>query len=340
MRVLILSKLKHILFAHILMIFNLGFGQESRILSLKLVNNFEQDKCKICYLEADTGKGNTSVDFDTKVKVKFSYYTNTSHTDYGYFTLDGKEVAYAKRNRDLGQTFTQNFNTPHKIKSLTVRTGWGNNAIKPGIFGQKLSLQWFEVTGEAKVNNNGTDSSMQALHGYPHDRINQPISSERDDYIEGETYKSMGIFRGAVFPTPSEFGYTAQDSIYPNHPYNKGRYLQFVFDESAAITLFPNKNYAFLIMIDSMGTDKAFTLANKYYGTYPHGHGIRREGNGKFPPKAINPSFPTNHPKNRKAIESAKLPVNFKKRAKIMPGTNGYPDVDTWRDFWFCIEFY
>jgi hypothetical protein len=43
-------------------------------------------------------------------------------------------------------------------------------------------------------------------------------------------------------------------------------------------------------------------------------------------------------PANAKAYASAHFPANLKKRIKIAPGTNGYPDVDTWRDFLFFVE--
>lgn len=322
---------------HLFLVFCKVQAQQPKLLSLKLLSNFDSTQCAVCYLKADVGKGNTSIEFDSKIVIKTSDKRFGSSDGFGYFTPEGKEVAYVKRNRDLGQTFRYNGKEKAKIKAITVRTGWGTNAVRGGMYGQKLSIQWFEVNGNGKLNKNGTDTT-EALHGWPHDRVDKYINPDRDDFIEGETYRSAALYSGATFPTKIDFGFTPADSVQPDHEKNKGRYLQFSFDESATATLEPGKQYAFLIMIDSIGQNRAFALANNFYGSYPEGHGIRRDGDGTFPPKALDLSLPLEHPVNKSAIKSAKFPTDLKKRMQISPGTNGYPDVDTWRDLWFCIE--
>jgi hypothetical protein len=40
---------------------------------------------------------------------------------------------------------------------------------------------------------------------------------------------------------------------------------------------------------------------------------------------------------NEAALRTAHFPADMKARAAIAPGTNGYPDVCTWRDLVFYI---
>lgn len=124
--------------------------------------------------------------------------------------------------------------------------------------------------------------------------------------------------------------------VSPDDQKLKGRYLRFEIPLSANIFLQPQKQYAFGVMIDEMGPEAGFSLANNYYGSYDGGHGIRRDGNGVFPPEPADPSKDFTDPVNKKALEAAHFPTNFQERIKIAPGTNGYPDVCTWRD----LEFY
>jgi hypothetical protein len=78
-------------------------------------------------------------------------------------------------------------------------------------------------------------------------------------------------------------------------------------------------------------------LANNYYGEYDGGHGIRRGGNGIFPPATANSTADFTDRSNKAVMKSAHFPTNFEKRIKIKPGTNGYPDVCTYRDLYFLI---
>jgi hypothetical protein len=43
-------------------------------------------------------------------------------------------------------------------------------------------------------------------------------------------------------------------------------------------------------------------------------------------------------PANAKALAAAHFPADFNERTNIQPGTNGYPDVCTWRDLTFYIQ--
>jgi hypothetical protein len=63
-------------------------------------------------------------------------------------------------------------------------------------------------------------------------------------------------------------------------------------------------------------------LANNYYGEYDGGHGIRRGGNGIFPPATANSTADFTDRSNKAVMKSAHFPTNFEKRIKIKPGTN------------------
>jgi hypothetical protein len=155
----------------------------------------------------------------------------------------------------------------------------------------------------------------------------------------GEKYKSVVLLTGGTFPLPADFGLSDTTSlINPDHQQLKGRLLQFSVAGDFPVVLQKNKKYAFLIMLVNRADNNGFTLANAYNGVYDGGHGIRRDGNGKFPPVKCDPTKDFRDKANFKAYKSAHFPANLQKRAKIRPGTNGYPDVDTWRDLVFYIE--
>jgi hypothetical protein len=292
----------------------------------------------IGYDAADKGPGNTSLAFDGEDVFKWSQPGAAKTESFGYYTPEGREVPYIKRDRDLGQTFTYQGEQPRVLRAITVQLGFGTNAVRPGMYGQKISLQLLEVSGTPRLHQNGSDSTMEAFHGFPHDRAGEHLAHMRDDYLVGEKYRSRYVFTGATFPRKTDFGFAEAEEVPPGHPQLKGRYLRFELPEAPALVLQPGKTYAFLVMVEEQGPHRGFALANQYYGTYPGGHGIRRDGNGQFPPVPADPTRLFAHPANRAALRAAHFPTDLKKRAKIAPGTNGYPDVDTWRDLVFYVE--
>lgn len=273
--------------------------------------------------EPDPG-GNTSVANDTALHCK---------SDGSGYYANGVEMPYYKRNRDLGQTFTWE-GPPARAVRLVVRTGFGNAAVRPGMYGRALSLQFFQVEGTASMHDNGTATPISASHGYPH--VYPDIPSDRDDYLIGESYRSLLVLRGFAFPIAADFGIADTHGPKSDHPALRGRYLSFEWGEAGPF-LEPGQRYAFLLMIDEPGADAAFTLANNYRGRYAGGHGIRREGDGAFPPPPAHPDLPPTDPANRLAAAAARLPENFHERCALPPGTNGYPDVDTHRDLQFWL---
>lgn len=290
----------------------------------------------IAYYEGfDTG-GNTSIAFDADNSYKWSGPSPHKADSFGYFTADNREISYIKRDRDLGQTFRLSGNEARTLSAIIVSTGYGTNAVRPGTYGQPISIQLFEVTGRPVLHDNGTDSTRQASHGFPH---KPPIPHQRDDYYAGETYTSLGVFSGATFPTKEAFGVAdTTRTVSPDHPKLKGRFLRFKLPANSAIRLQPGKQYAFLVLLNQQRANCGFTLANKYLGQYAAGHGIRRDGNGVFPPAPADPSKEFTHSANARALASAHFPADLRQRTAIAPGTNGYPDVDTWRDLQFYVE--
>jgi hypothetical protein len=316
----------------LLLIFLTPFA-EAQDLRVKLVEMPPTANIVAFYEGMDIGTGNTSLEFDSNISIKSSKLKEGEA--FGYFNQRGEEIAYIKRNRDLGQTFRIEGGRPKTLQSIIVSTNHGTNAVRNKMYGQRLSVQIFEVEGIPHLNKNTTDTT-EALHGFPHDRVGKRIEPERDDFWEGEYFKTVRVATGGIFPTEKDFGIVDNEVITPNHPKLKGRLLEFSFVNST-ILLQPLKKYAFMIIIDEAGPERGFALANHYYGTYPDGHGIRRDGSGKFPPVPFDIQKPLDTPENQKAVEDARFPTDFKKRIAIQPGTNGYPDVDTYRDLFFYV---
>jgi uncharacterized protein (DUF2141 family) len=317
-----------------ILIITILFLESKAQLKVSLIKEIPKQNILTFYDGKDMGSGNTSIDFDSEIIIKSSKLK--SGDSFGYFDKNGNEISYVKRNRDLGQTFKIEGNESKILKKIIVSTNHGTNAVRQNMYGQKISVQIFEVIGTPKLNKNGTDTT-EALHGFPHDRVGQKISAERDDYFEGEFYKNITVLRNGVFPSKKEFGVNENEEVSPNHPNLKGRLLEFSFEQPTLIELKPKVTYAFLIMVDELGDRRGFALANNYYGKYPNGHGIRRDGNGNFPPIPYDISAFNDSKTNKKAIDSARFPSDFKKRIKIQPGTNGYPDVCTYRDLYFYV---
>jgi len=308
-------------------------------LTIVIQNTPPSNNIAASYSKSDHGKGNTSLAHDDSNIFKWSGDSPYAHETWGYFDQTGAEIPYIKRDRDLGQTFFFDSEIPKILKSITVRTGFGTNVVRRGMYGQKISIQLFEVIGSPVLNNNGSDSHTEAFHGFPHNRTGDSINTNRDDYFDGEIYQPLKVIRGASFPKPTDFGFLTNDTVpLPEDLNLKGKYLRFLISSDSSILLQPKKQYAFLFMIDEVGAERGFALANNYYGNFEGGHGIRRDGNGIFPPVPANPQLDFIHEKNKEALKAAHFPENFAERIKISPGTNGYPDVCTWRDLEFYIE--
>ena len=153
-------------------------------------------------------------------------------------------------DRDFGQTFTTG-DEGFYLDSITLKLG--TQPIAPSVFGARVSVQLFEVSGNAVVNDNGTKTGKVA------DWCDNP---RVDDFIEGETYTSIGLARSGQMPAflkPSQL-------------------VVLNFRDAERLKLKPKTQYGFLFMFDESAQDRAVAFATNYWSDYAGGHAIRRDG--------------------------------------------------------------
>jgi hypothetical protein len=254
--------------------------------------------------------------------------------------LRWKSQGYFQRNRDLGQVFTpsQDF----RLDAIVLRTGPSDNAVKAGAPGAEVFLQFFEVTGEPRINDSGTGPGEDARHGFSENH-------RCDDYIEGVKYRSMHIVRSGIFPglppTADRSGNPTGDST------GKFHYLRLDLTGADELAFKAGKRYAFMLGFIEPAPERAFTLGNHNaagvnaapsmtdaHDFYHGGWALRREGDGKIPPMMTGgPELPADA-RLRKRLISESLFYPQPARFQLSPTTDGYPDVDTYRDLEFYIE--
>ncbi|MGB7327221.1 MAG: hypothetical protein WBD31_20260 [Rubripirellula sp.] len=276
--------------------------------------------CTIKQVAADKG-GSTSVRNEPAENLKF------------------KTSGYFQRNRDLGQVFVAK--RTGYVERLILRTGNSDAAVLSGTAGQELFVQWFEVVGTPVINDNATPKGTEAKHGYS-------TNHRCDDFIEGITYRSMKVVRGGTFPdlpaTRDADGRSTGDAT------SKLTYMQFKFSGEQRVTLEAGRRYAFLVGLVNPSAESGFTLANSNRASRPDavpdditkessvgGWGIRREGNGGIKPKLLSESEPTVDSEQRSAMLNESMLPDGGKRFELPPQTDGFPDVDTYRDHEFSI---
>ncbi|MBC8032940.1 MAG: hypothetical protein H7Y03_02260 [Chitinophagaceae bacterium] len=252
--------------------------------------------------------------------------------------LAWKEDGYFQRNRDIGQVFTPEKDV--ELQAIVLRTGPTDKAVLENTPGAKMFVQFYQLSGNPTINDNGTPLGTNAKHGFS--------SNHRcDDYIEGVEYKTLQVVKGGVFPKmPITFkGDSAVNS-------DEGR-LRFMRWKIAGppLAFQQNHRYAFIIGFEEPGNGFGFTLANANTAgfnyppsitdendNYKGGWSIRREGDGQV----LLQTFPGNSPpqkqSDRARLYQQSLFDSKLNRWKAAPYTDGYPDVDTYRDLQFFIE--
>lgn len=245
--------------------------------------------------------------FDTGGTTSVRYFDNPQFkADDGYY----------ERSRDLGQIFTIH-GKDVVVDAIVLRTGPSDNAVKAGAAGAALFVQFFEVLGEPRVNDNGTPPGTDATHGFTKNH-------RADDFVEGIRFESIAVVKGGRFP--AEIPPTG-----PSAAAGKLHYFILDFVGRGELRFSAGRRYAFMLGFTEPGPDRSFSLANRNLAADPAppslevgylgGLGIRREGDGKLPPGP--------------APENALFPLGHA-RYFLSPRTEGYPDVDTYRD----LEFY
>ncbi len=247
------------------------------------------------------------------------------------------EDGYYQRNRDLGQVFTAPAGG-FTLDYIVLRTGNGSSAFLPGTGGAPVFIEFFEVTGEPVINNNGTRYDQNPTHGFG---VGANMG-RADDFLEGVTYTPIKVVRNATVPDLRASGD------------GKLTYMKWDLTGSDQLTFDSGKRYAFMVGLEMPGQQVGFTLGNQNNAaarqpesltdgndTYHGGWSIRREGDGTIPPDIYRvngqpSSTPPSDPALRAFYQNQSLFPAGDGRYALSPTTDGYPDVDTYRD----LEFY
>ncbi len=265
---------------------------------------------------------------------------NTSVRNTAAAHLEWKTNGYFQRNRDLGQVFTAERDS--RLEAIVVRTGPDTGAVLSGAPGAKVFVQFFEVTGSPRIDENGTPPGAEARHGFSKNH-------RCDDYITGVEYRPLLVATGATFP---DLPPTRDREGNPNGT-SAGClvYLRWALSGDARLPLEAGKRYAFMVGFEEPGQDRGFTLANanaagvnappSLTDAHDHYHGgwsLRREGDGTLPPTMLSGEEPPRDPAQLTRLRSEALFAQGPARFALPPTTDGYPDVDTYRDLEFYLE--
>ena len=269
--------------------------------------------------------------------------------DYGYFAasdaggstsvrrvdepgLKWKKQGYYQRNRDLGQVFSIPAGDTLQLDAVVLRTGNSGSAILAGNPGAEVYLQLFEVVGRPAVNDNGTPAGAASTHGFTRNH-------RADDFLDGITYRNLLVAGGGRFPElPATTGTGGQ----PGHL----RYLRWDLLGDGELTLPGGRRYAFLVGFSTPAPRQGFTLGNNNLAADPATAALRtdargqawwsmrREGDGTLPPTRRPGVSP---PADSLALKQESL-FGDTHQLELLPTTNGFPDVDTYRVLEFYLE--
>lgn len=240
-----------------------------------------------------------------------------------------KDKGYFRRARDLGQVFT----APHdfELDAIVLRTGNAHLAFLPGAAGAEVFVQFFEVSGNPVINDNGTPPGTKASHGFS-------TNHRCDDFVTGVRFRPLRVFTGGRLPDLATKG--------------DGRltYMKWTVTCQESLRLEKGRRYAFMVGFVEPGPERNFTLANRNNAgsprtpaiadaedTYHGGWGLRREGNGKTPPRMIPGEHAPADPDTLRQLKDESALPGGDARYAIPPTCDGYPDVDTYRDHEFYI---
>jgi hypothetical protein len=265
---------------------------------------------------------------------------NTSVRNTERDRLRWKKEGYFQRNRDLGQVFTPK--TDFELDAIVLRTGPADSAVLSGAPGAEVFLQLFAVVGEPTLHDNGTPRGTASEHGFSKNH-------RCDDYITGVRYLPLMRFEGGIFPdlqpTKNDKGEELSGK--------RGRltYLRWDVTEPETVTLQAGKRYAFMVGFTRPGPERGFTLANDNragrsgpaelggpHDSHAGGWALRREGDGTTPPSMRPSAEPPEDTELLQRMYRESLFAEGESRYALSPTTDGFPDVDTYRDLEFYVE--
>lgn len=265
---------------------------------------------------------------------------NTSIRNTAVDALEWKAAGYFQRNRDLGQVFTAP--RDFKLAALVLKTGPSNASVLAGAPGAKMFVQFFEVTGEPRIHDNGTPFGTPAKHGFSKNH-------RCDDYLIGVEYRPLHLSKGGVLPALSPTLHADRTST--GEGAGCGVYLRWQFSGADALTFQNGKRYAFVVGFEEPGKARGLTFANAnnasapdapalvdWHDRYPCGWGLRREGDGTLPPTMVPGETPPAETTTRARLKRESLFAEGNARYALAPTTDGFPDVDTYRDLLFFLE--
>ncbi len=251
-----------------------------------------------------------------------------------------KDKGYYQRNRDLGQVFTPE--KDFRLDAIVLRTGPSDNAVKAGAPGARVFIQFFEVQGTPRINDSGTPKGTKSKHGFSDNH-------RCDDFIDGVRYEPIRVVHGGVFPdVPRTRDFEGRRV---NGDAGKLVYIRWDLLGADEILCRAGRRYAFMVGFEEPGAERAFTLANDNaashgaapaltgsWDAYPGGWGLRREGDGTLPPTIVKQDSAPMEAAIRNRLIGESLFGTGRDRYSLSPTTDGYPDVDTYRDHEFYLE--
>lgn len=265
---------------------------------------------------------------------------NTSVRHASADHLEWKSQGYYQRNRDLGQVFT----APHdfRLKAIVLRTGPADGAVLAGMSGAPVFIEFFEVSGAPRIDDNGTPPGTAATHGFS-------TNHRCDDFLRAVEYRPLLVVIGGTFPNLRP---TRDESGKPTGDKSAClTYLRWELAEAARPTFHAGQRYALMVGVSEPGRQRGFTLANANaasvdaapsltdrHDAYHDGWAIRREGDGTLPPTREPGQSPPAQADRQDRLRRESLFPAGTARFRLAPSTNGFPDVDTYRDLEFYLE--
>jgi len=275
-----------------------------------------------------------------EIEVHQSLYAtagSTSVRNVDQDNLKWKNQGYFQRNRDIGQVFTPSDDI--MLKAVVLRTGPSETAVLSDTPRARVFMQFFEIHGSPRINDNQTPPGTEATHGFTDNH-------RADDFIEGITYQPLFVAIGGTFP---DIPVSYENGEPTGNEEGKLHFMRWSLSEPHLFKA--GKPYAFIVGFEEPGEGLGFTLANFNRASdpgpatldaegnpYKGGWGIRREGNGAYPPKMIPGDSPPSDTHKLQALYNESLFATGKERYLLQPTTDGYPDVDTYRDLEFALE--